>query len=79
MGLIDRTLDAVAFKKKKAKRRKGKIIKEMSNVKSIFCETVLRGKGVGDIGITSRGNHGKTEQRFDNSLAHLFVPTYLFF
>lgn len=46
-------------KKKKAKRRKGKIITEMSNVKSIFCETVLRGKGVGDIGITSGGNHGK--------------------
>ena len=51
----------------------------MSNMKSIFCETVLRGKGVGYIGITSRGNRGKTEQRFDNSLAHLFVPTFFFF
>ena len=50
----------------------------MSDMKSIFCETLLRGKGFGYIGITSRGNHGKTEQRFDSSLAYLFVPAYLF-
>lgn len=75
----NRMIDAVALKKKRAKRRKGKIVKEMSNMKSIFCETVLRGKGVGYIGITSRGNRGKTEHRFDSSLAHLFVPTYLVF
>ena len=66
------------FKKERPKSRKGKIIKEMSDMKSIFCETLLRGKGFGYIGITSRGNHGKTEQRFDSSLAYLFVPAYLF-